>query len=103
MQKIKELLAKNNIWLGIVLGLFVPLILYFILERVNALVTKWFLYSVHPMISELNIQLIAVFMNLYIFRRYLIRKEYEMTGRGVVLVTFIFILVHFYIRWIVVK
>jgi hypothetical protein len=99
MELIKNFFNKNSIWLGIGLSIIVPIINYYILSLLVTLLSQVFLYSAVRMISELNVQLIAIFLNLFIFKRYLIKKDFEMTGRGILLVTFILILIHFYIRW----
>ncbi len=95
---LKNFLQKDNIWLGLGLAILTPIILYFILQFSIDFLSVKFSYGI-PLVSVLNIQLISAFLNLFIFKSYLIKKEYEMTGRGVVIATFIYVLIHFYIRW----
>lgn len=95
---IKTFFNRNNIWFGLGLGIIIPMIMYALLMLLIDILSNHFTFGI-PLISVINRQLIAVFLNLFIFKSYLIKKEYEMTGRGVVIATFLYTLVHFYLRW----
>lgn len=98
MESIKGFFNKNSIWFGIGLGAIVPLLFYFPISFIVEKLSMQFTYGI-SMISEMNIQLISVFLNLFVFRKYLVHKDFEMTGRGVMISSMIYVLIHFAIRW----
>lgn len=98
MQHVKSFFRKNSIWFGIGLGAIVPVLFYFPISLLVEKLSLQFTFGI-SMISEMNIQLISVFLNLFIFRKYLVHKDFEMTGRGVMIASMVYVLIHFAIRW----
>lgn len=86
---------RDNLWLGIVMALVIPPIFYFLFVYLNGLFTG----KNGAALQESTVQLLAIAVNLIPFRYYLVRLKADKTGRGILLVTFAFALVYFYMNW----
>jgi len=93
-----QFLKKNSILLGIVAGVVSPIILYFVLDFIVELLSIKLTWGIQ-LVQEKNIELVSIFANLFIMYNYLQKKEYEMTGRGVLISTFTLALIHFYLHY----
>lgn len=84
---------RNSLWLGMVIGIAMPLILY------GLMYLGFFLYNYYfggeAMLNEAMLQIIAPVVNLFFIRYYFITKKYEDTGRGILLVTFVYVIAYF--------
>lgn len=89
------MLKKDSWYVGIAFGLILPVVLYFIVYYANVLLAIKFnnglLY-----IQSSTVMLISVFSNMFTMRYYLVKKKFEKTGRGILLVTFIYAGIFFY-------
>lgn len=89
------MLKKDSWWLGVAVGIILPAILYFIIYYGNVLIAiqfnKGLLY-----LQESTVMLISVFSNMFTMRYYMVKKKFEKTGKGILLVTFLFAAVFFY-------
>lgn len=85
---------KRDSWsLGIVIGVVVPLIVY---GLVMLILMQW--GTLQPGVYVLKpstIKLLAIFSNLITFRYYMVNLRYDRTGRGILLVTFVFAAIFF--------
>lgn len=80
---------------GIILGLIVMGGSWAILHYMNVWGSEYF-FNRQPVFQERTIQVIAIFMNVFPFRYFMIKADKEMTGRGLLMVTFIFGLAYFF-------
>jgi len=87
---------RNSLWFGIVIGIIMPLILYGLMYLVLMLYHHY--AGGHPMLDESMLQLIAPVINLFFIRYYFVNKKYDDTGRGMLLVTFVFVISYFVIN-----
>lgn len=87
---------KNAYWLGILVGIAAPLLLFLILF--GALQAYQGLAGSEVLIDTSNLQLISTVINLFFIRYYFVNKKYEDTGRGILLVTFIYVIAFFIIN-----
>jgi hypothetical protein len=87
---------RDSLWLGIVIGIAMPLILYGLLY-LGLLIYKYYAET-QAIMNETMLQIIAPVANLFFIRYYFITKKYEDTGRGVLLVTFVFVISYFVIN-----
>jgi hypothetical protein len=89
------MLKKDNWWLGIGLGAALPAIFYvlilFILRQAGT--TPAGDYLLKPSTA----MLLALFSNFIVFRYYMVNLKYDLTGRGILLVTFLYAGVFFYL------
>jgi len=86
-------LKKDSMILGVIMGLLLPLITYFILNR-GIFLTKE-IFDLDSIISNNKLMLISIFINLFTLRYYFVTLKYEKSGRGILLVTFIYIIAYF--------
>jgi hypothetical protein len=92
------MLKKDNWALGIIMGLVVPLIVYGIIltiVRTYGVVDE--IRGIY-MMKPSTMQLIGIFSNLFTFRYYMVNLKYDKTGRGILLATFIYAGVFFYMN-----
>lgn len=76
---------KDTFLLGIILGLIVPVILYFIIFYVNGFFED---KSGRDFLTQNTIMLISIVLNVFVLRYFLVNKYREKTGRGVLMATF---------------
>jgi hypothetical protein len=90
------MLKKDNMILGVGLGILLPVVVYaiifFIMSTWGAIDPTRGIYILKPS----TMQLISIFSNLFIFRYYMVNLKFDKTGRGILLVTFIFAGLFFY-------
>lgn len=82
-----KFLKKDSFWLGILLGLVLPGILYLILHYINISIENK--VSNRPYLTDSMVQILSLIINLLMMRYYLIRLKADKTGRGILLVTFV--------------
>ncbi|MDR4988345.1 MAG: hypothetical protein RG741_05840 [Bacteroidales bacterium] len=86
-------LNKDNWTLGVIIGLIVPLVIY---ALAIATLSRYgyvdnLIYTPRPKMPAL----IAVCGNLLAFRFYMVNKKFDRTGRGILLVTFLMVMLIF--------
>lgn len=87
-----EKLRSDKLWLGILIGTVIPVVLFGILY----LLSHYLAPEGKDYIVKLpTLLLISIFSNLFILRYYLVKLKYDRTGRGILLVTFIFAILYF--------
>ncbi len=86
-------LKKDSMILGVIIGLLLPLIFYFILNKGIFLIKE--IFDLDSFISNNKLMLISIFINLFTLRYYFVTLKYEKSGRGILLVTFIYIIAYF--------
>ncbi len=91
----RSFFKRDSIWLGIGLALVLTTIFYFLIHLINS----FFEGKQGSPLTEGTIQLLAIAINLLPFRYYLVRIKADKTGRGILLVTFLFAIVYFYLNW----
>ena len=87
-----NILRKDSMLLGIVLGVCLPAICFGILFTISTVFAP---QDKEYLIKLSNIILISVFSNLFTIRYYLLKLKYDKTGRGILLVTFVFAIAYF--------
>ncbi|HNQ12501.1 MAG TPA: hypothetical protein PKH65_05580 [Bacteroidia bacterium] len=93
---IGKFLNKDSMWLGIILGVLVPIISVGFFIFIDRFVATYF-FNLPSLFSMPTIQVIAIFINVLVFRYYMLKKYYDYTGRGILLATFIYAFVYFYL------
>ena len=93
-----DLLKKDSVWLGIIAGIISPVVLYYTLSFIVEKLSLSLTFGIQ-LVQDKNVELVSIFLNLFIMYVYLQNPKYERTGRGVLLVTFVLALVHFYTRY----
>lgn len=87
-----ERLRKDSMLMGIILGLLAPAALFGIIYGVLTLIFhctgKLATTSVFDVVSAQKIILLSVIPNLFLLRYYLLKLKFDLTGRGILLITF---------------
>lgn len=87
------MLKKDHYIFGITIGIIVPIVLFGIIYLLNYLLVTTDIAKFY-----LDLQthvLISLFGNLIPIRYYFVNLKYDKTGRGVLLITFLLVLVFF--------
>jgi hypothetical protein len=87
---------RNSMWFGILIGILMPLMVYALLH--GALYLYRQLSGPELIFDESLLQLISPVINLFFIRYYFINKKYDETGRGLLLVTLIYVVAYFVIN-----
>lgn len=94
---IKNFFLKDSIWLGLGIGLVLPVVFFYLFDGLNVYSSRHLLDK--PVIfSKGTSQLISLFANVIVFRIYMLRLEKDYTGRGILMATFIYALGYFYLN-----
>lgn len=94
----KNIFRKDSLAAGILIGIFLPGIIFGLLLTVLLILHKYNSgVPVNTIIPKLV--LVALLPSLFVLRHYLIKLKYDLTGRGIIIATFIwalaFVLVQF--------
>ncbi len=76
------------------MGAVAPWILFVILYYLNILLGNLILH-VPYLLRSTTLQLIAIVVNVFMMRQYMVKYKFDKTGRGILLLTFIYILAYF--------
>ena len=93
MKMIPETLKKDSWGLGIVIGFVAPSLLFGLLTLINLLTKSTTGHDL--LIKSSTVQLISIFVNLFSLRYYLLKLQFDKTGRGILLITFVFAITYF--------
>jgi hypothetical protein len=87
MGRIVDLLRKDSMFMGIILGFLFPGILFGILKLVMYFIEQ----KTGPVDMVTNTKLIVLSMipNIFVLRYYLLKLKYDLTGRGILASTFV--------------
>ena len=91
-----EIIKKDQFIFGMLIGLFLPIVLFFLILLLNYILLQMGVAKFY-----LNLEahiLISMFGNLLSIRYYFVNLTFEKTGRGVLLVTFVVILLFFILK-----
>lgn len=83
------MLKKDNWILGIILGIVLPVAIYLL---VYMAMMQWGQIEGSPgrvFMKKSTMQLIGIFSNMFTFRYYMVNLKYDKTGRGILLITFV--------------
>lgn len=86
---------KDSMITGVILGIVVMVAGYFVIHYFD----KWllgYLFKRSSVFSESTTQVIAIFLNVFPFRYFMLKADKEWIGRGILLVTFIVGLTYFF-------
>ncbi len=79
-------------WLGMVMGALVPVLLFGVLWGILALVFHFMgrpVSNVLEVVEPQKLILLSVIPNLFLLRYYLLKLKYDLTGRGILAMTFV--------------
>ncbi len=88
MNSIKRFFDKDQLVFGAALGIAVPALAFALIVGLSIFLMDFL--KVRIPVSTDVLGFIAVAANLLPFRLYMVNKRYEQTGKGILLITFIF-------------
>lgn len=91
MRKLLEKLRRDSLWMGIIMGIAFPAILFGIIFGIIVLIlaVSGKNMNVFDMVSAQKIILLSIIPNVFILRYYLLKLKFDLTGRGILLITFV--------------
>lgn len=87
MGRIVDTLRRDSLWMGVLIGILCPALIFGLIELIIFIIGKN-LERV-AIIEIQKILLLSVIPNLFILRHYLLKLKYDLTGRGILLATFL--------------
>ncbi|MDD2622108.1 MAG: hypothetical protein WC142_07890 [Bacteroidales bacterium] len=87
-----ERLRRDSMYLGLVIGILFPAILFGILYGISEIFAP---EGKEYLIKLPTLMLVSIFPNLFTLRYYLKKLKYDRTGRGILLVTFVYAILYF--------
>lgn len=88
MRKLINKLRRDSFWMGFALGFLIPMHLFFLLRFIVFLlpsaITDADVFSLQRLI------LLSLIPNIFLLRYYLLKLKYDLTGRGILAMTFVF-------------
>ena len=91
-----NILKKDSLVLGIVIGIVFPALLFamfYFPSWIFAPAGKDYVVQLPTM------ALVSIFPNLFTLRYYLVNLKFDKTGRGILLVTFVFAILYFWVQF----
>ncbi len=85
---------KDSHYFGGLIGLIFPILVYLLLILIAYVLKS--IFDLDLSAYRDGMRLASIAFNLLIMRYYFVKLKFELTGRGLLLVTFIYILVHFW-------
>lgn len=86
---------KDSFILGLGLGIVVPLVMFGILYAGFGYFKSFYMADM----LKSTLLLVAIFLNMFTLRYYLLKEKFDKTGRGILLATFTFAIVYFYLHF----
>ncbi|MBP6978244.1 MAG: hypothetical protein PHD61_02345 [Bacteroidales bacterium] len=87
------MLNRDSFPFGVFLGAVAPAVFMGILFLLNLLIEKWVVYGTFVKFNILI--LVSITLDLIIMRYYFVKLGYDRTGRGILLITFIYMMSFF--------
>lgn len=88
---------EDKLWIGAVIGTIVPAAIFGLVYLIIILITKAS-NAHHLILRPSTIILLSLIANLILMRIFLINRNQDKTGRGILLITFIIAGVFFYLK-----
>jgi hypothetical protein len=90
---IKKLFKQNSFILGLVIGLIIPWVMLGIIYGIDYLLR--IILKMPILIGSSTMQLIGIVGGVLTMRYYMINMKYDKTGKGILVTTFIYIIIFF--------
>ncbi len=87
MGRIKNFLRKDSALMGAIIGVFCPAAIFGILELIVTIAEMR--SGMDEIIEIQKMVLLSMVANIFLLRYYLLKLKYDLTGRGILAVTFV--------------
>ena len=84
---------RDQFWFGLLIGLVYPAVLFAVLLGIDTTVFRW--AGRHILEKQEYLYILSLVVNLLTIRYYFVNLKYDKTGRGILLVTFIYGITYF--------
>ena len=84
---------RDSFPFGVILGAVTPALFLGVLFLINFLIEKWIVFGTFIKFNSLI--LVSIALDLIIMRYYFVKLKFDKTGRGILLVTFIYMMSFF--------
>ena len=91
-----NLTNKDSHFSGVVIGLILPILGFLFAFGIATLIDLIAGTNLNQNLQEFK--LIGIAFNLWPIRYYFVKKKLELTGRGILLVTFIYVVIYFWLQ-----
>lgn len=91
----KKLIKRDSQGFGVIIGLILPIIAFGLIYVFNTLIMN--LFNLDMFMRMSTIKLLSIVVNVLPIRYYFLVLKYDLTGRGVLLVTFVYVVVYFWL------
>ena len=88
-----KLFVRDNFGFGILMGVLLPLVFLGVLYLIYKAV--FLAFGVNILAEESYLFLLSIAANLFAIKYYFVNLKYDKTGRGILIVTFVFGLAYF--------
>ena len=88
---------KDKVIVGVLIGIIMPIVLYYFIELSMEMSGR----ATSGKFSE-NLQLFLIAVNAFVMRQFMVKRDQDNIGKGIMGVTLIFVLVHvglYYTNW----
>lgn len=89
----EKIFKRDQFFAGFVFGVAFPSIFYGALYLVDMMVVK--IWNTHMFPQQNYLLILSLAINLFALRYYFVNLTYDKTGRGILIVTFLFALIYF--------
>jgi hypothetical protein len=87
---------KNSLGFGASIGATIPLLLYIIIQEVFKVERNGIMV---PRFDQATVLVLSIAANLIPFSRYMKDPRYEQTGKGILLVTFLYAAIYIFLKF----
>lgn len=91
----KRFLKQDSFLLGLAIGIMAPWALYGLFYLIFNIALGNILLGISFLLKQSTLQLLSIVINLLAMRYYMVNLKYEKTGKGFLLITFIYIIAFF--------
>jgi len=91
----KNPLKNDNNALGAIIGLLLPIAAFGLLYTINHFIITS--CNLDMFMRDSTMKLLSIVFNVIPIRYYFLKLKFEQTGRGVLLVTFVYVVVYFWL------
>lgn len=88
-----KLFVRDNMGFGILIGAILPSLFLVVLYLVDLLVYS--IFETNILAEQSYLYLLSIAVNLFAIKYYFVNLKHEKTGRGILLITFVFGLAYF--------
>jgi hypothetical protein len=89
---------KDSMIIGILLGILVPIIAFGLFYGINILISQFFTKG-YLIFTMPTLFVLSIFVNVLFFRYFMMKRQQDYIGRGILLATFLYAFVYFFKFW----